>query len=469
MKKLNIKESFKSKKFRYRGYSALLTIIVIGIAISANLIVNKFDLKYDMTQNKLFSLSDQSYKVLRNLKNNVTIIGFYEAGKENESIKEVLNKYKKGSKKVTVEFKDPVKYPEFAKKYSKDGKTLTGGTLVVQSGNKYKTIDSNSLVNINYSANQVESYRVEQSITGAIMYAASDKSPVLYNLSGHDEEALDTSVSSTIESGNYTVSDIDLLTENLDISKSNVLMVINPQRDLSGDELQKISKFFKSGGRGMFVMGLLRNNLPNFNKLFSDYGIGFSKSIIVEGNSKYSLQNPIYLIPQMQSHEILNPLKSSKLPVITPIAFPINQLNKKRQSVKVEPLLSTTSNSWGKKNLDATTAQKESGDTGGPFNVAVAVTDSNTNAKMVIISSGTFIDSNIVSSSKIGNVDFLMNSINWIQDNKENISIRPKSADATYLNMSAFSEVLCSGLVVIVIPLIILVAGIIVWIRRKNL
>lgn len=477
MKKLNIKElfkesfkkSFKSKRFRYGGYSALLTIVVIGIVISANLIVNKLDLKYDMTKDKLFSLSDQSYKILGNLKNNVKIIGFYEAGKENESIKEVLSKYKKASKKVSVEFKDPVMYPEVAKKYSKDGKDLTAGTLVVQSGNKYKTIDPDSLVNINYSTNQVESYAVEQSITGAIMYVTSDKNYSIYNLKGHNEETLSTTISSAIENENYTINDVDLLTQNLDISKSNMVMIINPQRDLSNDEYQKISKFFKSGGRGIFIMGLLRNNLPNFNKLFSDYGLGLEKSIIVEGDSKYSLQNPIYLVPEMQSHEIVDPLISSQLSVITPVAFPIKQLSVKNKSIEIEPLLLTTKNSWGKKNLDATTAQKENGDEGGPFNVAVAVTDSSTNAKLIIVSSGAFVDSSLVSSNRIGNVDFFMNSINWTQGNKENISIRPKSASSTYLNMNGFGQLMCSGLVIIIIPLIILVLGIAVWIRRKNL
>lgn len=97
--KESFKRSFKNKKFKYRGYSALITIIAIGIVITVNLIVNKFDLKYDMTKDKLFSLSDQSYKILGSLKDNVKIIGFYEAGKENESIEEVLSKYKKASKK----------------------------------------------------------------------------------------------------------------------------------------------------------------------------------------------------------------------------------------------------------------------------------------------------------------------------------------------------------------------------------
>ena len=76
----NIKNSFKSNKFKYGGYATLITAIVIAIVIVINLVVDQIDWKADLTQNQMFSLSDQTYKVLDSLKQDINIIGLYETG-----------------------------------------------------------------------------------------------------------------------------------------------------------------------------------------------------------------------------------------------------------------------------------------------------------------------------------------------------------------------------------------------------
>ena len=104
--------SFKNKKFRYGGYATAITAVALAILIIINLLVGKLNLKVDLTKNKLFSLSEQTYNVLDKLNKNVTIYVFDEAGKENETIKEIADKYAARSKKIDVQFKDPIKYPQ---------------------------------------------------------------------------------------------------------------------------------------------------------------------------------------------------------------------------------------------------------------------------------------------------------------------------------------------------------------------
>ena len=86
--------------------------------------------------------------------------------------------------------------------------------------------------------------------------------------------------------------------------------------------------------------------------------------------------------------------------------------------------------------------------------------------KLVVAGDAEFIDSRFAS---IGNADFILNSLNWLQDKQESISIRPKSLLSRYLNINAFQRLLFAGITVILIPLIILGAGLVMWLRRRHL
>lgn len=141
----------------------------------------------------------------------------------------------------------------------------------------------------------------------------------------------------------------------------------------------------------------------------------------------------------------------------------------KKSSTNIEPLLVTSKNSWAKPNLDATTPEKESGDLEGPFNIAVAITDTLDNgneAKIVVVSNSLFVDSQYAMNT--GNVDFIANSFNWLQNREDTVSIVPKEFDNNVLNINAAQQLMISGLVVIVIPLVIVIMGLKVWLRRKH-
>lgn len=477
MKKLNlnISKSFKDKKFKYGGYATLMTIVVIAIVFAINLVATKLDLKADMTKNKLFSLSEQTNKVVDDLKQDVKIYGFYESGKENTMVSTVIDKYSGRSKKITVEYKDPVKYPTVTQQFKQAGTEPKTGSLVVQSGSKFKVIDQYDLAN--YSTDQqgqsnLESFAIEQRITSAIMYVTSEKNPVVYRLQGHEEAAVGTEITKQLGNENYEVKDLNLLAKDANIEDDAILLISSPKKDLSQEEETKIRSFLSKGGKAIVLMQLLQDDLPRFQGILSSYGVGLNKAIIVEGSAQNTAaQNPIYLLPNFASHDIVNALQSKDIPVLIPGAQGIDMLSVKKASTTIEPLLTTSKNSWAKKNLKATTAEKEAGDLTGPFNVAVAITDKigdgTKNAKIVVVGNGNLTDSNVVTASA-GNLDFLMNSFNWVQDKKDAITIRPKSVVSQSIQIDGLQQLIFSGFVVIIIPVIVMIFGIVVWVRRRH-
>ena len=476
MKKLNILGSFKDKKFKYGGYATLMTAVVLAILIVINLVVDQIPWKKDLTQNRLYSISDQTYKVLDGLKQDVKIIGLYQAGKQNPSVDEILKKYTDYSKKLSVEYVDPVKNPAFAKQYDKEGKGLSDGSLIVTSGSKFKVIGPSDLYNYNYNNSyqpQVESFNAEQKLTGAIMYVTSDKLPIVYTLKGHGEIDLPYSIKSQLETENYEIKDLNLTTEESVPADASAIIITSPKRDITQDEDKKIRDYLSNSGHAIFLMDLLKNELPNTEAILKSYGIGLQHSLIVEEDRSHNAGNPVYLIPKMEKHDIMSPLESNDMMVVMPGVQGIETLDMKKRSLEIEPLLTTTDTAYAKVNLDTKTMDKEAGDLNGPFNIGVAVTDKSGDAdvkdtKLVVFGGSAFL-SDQLSQSIPGNGNMLLNSMNWLQDKTESISIRPKRLGYSRLNISGLQSLILSGIVVIVIPVIIFVLGLSVWLRRRHL
>jgi ABC-type uncharacterized transport system involved in gliding motility auxiliary subunit len=373
--KFDMKKMFHDRKFRYGGYSTLITAVVLAILLVVNLVAGKLNVNVDLTKNKLYSLSDQSYKVLEGLKQNVTIYGFYQSGTEDPIVKEILSKYQKGSDKINIVYKDPIKYPQFAAQFDTDGVQVGEGSIVVQSGKKTKVISYTDLMDQSYDQTTGQptssSLLVEQKVTGAIMNVTSENNPVVYVLQGHDEAALAPQVSQKLTDSNYTVKDLNLLNEASKLEDGSTLLVVSPQIDLSKDETATLKDFLAKGGKAVFLMDVTREDLPNFNSLLNSYGMSIKRTVAVEGDSNYYYQQPIYLVPNIESQDITLPLITKKLVVVTPVSQAIDILEAKKASLTVEPLLTTSDNSWGKKNLESAVADKEPGDYPGPLNIAV--------------------------------------------------------------------------------------------------
>lgn len=340
--------------------------------------------------------------------------------------------------------------------------------MIVESENRFKVLSPSDLVSYSQYGS---SLTAEQNITGAIVYVTSDKRMIIYNVQGHNEDEIPYNISNLLENQNYEVKNINLLTDNIE-SDSAILMILNPKVDLTLDEVSKIENFLGKGGHIFISVPIMKNDPKNINKLLSNYGAKLGNALVIEQSTSNRLKNPIYIIPDILNHSIVNPISNAKYPIVLKAAHPILNVDIVRHTVKIDPLLKTSDNSYAKTNLESEVLEKEKNDLTGPFVVACAITDDlgmeDKNPKIVIISSSNFIDESLTANG-LGNSDLFLNSINWLQNNTEYISVSPKDLSSNYLQLNGAKQILFSGLVVIVIPLMILISGITICIRRKNL
>lgn len=481
--KHSILDSLKSRKFRYGGYATLLAVAVIAVAIGVNLVVDQIPAaKLDMTQERLYSLSDQTEKLLDGLAADVTITTLGRPGAEDKLVKEVLDRMAARSRHIKLQTIDPEANPGWAKPYASSGTLRAGSLVVAVSEKKFKIIDSYDLYNYQMDQQtyqqQVTSLAAEQRLVSALQFVTAAKNVTVYVVKGYDAQSLlDYGLSSKVQDQNYEVKDLDLIAAGGVPADADVVLLANPGLDLSTADADHLRAYLAGGGRMLILLDLsqIAERTPQLEELLGNYGLGVQRLLVVEGDTnRYAYNRPFYLLPKYEYHDIVSPLSNADLPLLMPGAMALKVLDLKKRSLTVEALLTTSQNSWGKVNYSsAATAEKERGDVEGPFTLAYAVTDPAPTAggrdtKLVVVSSAQFLDSNLQQVAA-GNADFFLNGLSWLSEKKDDIAVSPKSLMSYPLRISTLWGLILSAVVVFVIPLGVLGAGLGVWLRRRHL
>jgi len=319
---------------------------------------------------------------------------------------------------------------------------------------------------------------IEQKLTPAILYVTSEKTPIIYELKGHGEDTfIGLGISSEVEAANFEIKDLNLLTEKSVPQDASAVVVISPKTDISDIELKKLKDYINGGGRVLFLMDLLKDELKNFNSIFESLGVRLEHGIVMEGDNTKNAGNPVWILPNLESHDITNPIDLNNMYMLLPSAQPIVETKFKKRTITIEKLLTTTSNSWLRKDLNSTSLSKEKGDISGPFTLAVAITDKadSLNAKLrprdtkvVIVGSAIFANSRF-SKNVPGNLNFVVNALNWLQDKKNTLQIQPKDLTTFRLNLSTSQAMIWAAITVVGIPVLILILGLTIWLRRRHL
>lgn len=481
--KHSILDSLKSRKFRYGGYATLLAVAVIAVAIGVNLVVDQIPAaKLDMTQERLYSLSDQTEKLLDGLAADVTITTLGRPGAEDKLVKEVLERMAARSRHIKLQTIDPEANPGWAKPYASSGTLRAGSLVVAVSEKKFKIIDSYDLYNYQMDQQtyqqQVTSLAAEQRLVSALQFVTAAKNVTVYVLKGYDAQSLlDYGLSSKVQDQNYEVKDLDLIAAGGVPADADVVLLANPGLDLSAADADHLRAYLAGGGRMLILLDLsqIAERTPQLEELLGNYGLGVQRLLVVEGDTnRYAYNRPFYLLPKYEYHDIVSPLSNANLPLLVPGAMALKVLDLKKRSLTIEALLATSANSWGKVNYSsAATAEKERGDVEGPFTLAYAVTDpaptaNGRDTKLVVVSSAQFLDSNLQQVAA-GNADFFLNSLSWLSEKKDDISVSAKSLMSYPLRISTLWGLILSAVVIFVIPLGVLGAGLGVWLRRRHL
>ena len=489
MKKINLKEMISSyreqrkrnkKLLKHGTYSMAVTAVVIAIVVVLNLVVQEIPSKYreiDLSSQKLYTIGEQTEKILKNLKKDVTLYYIAQDGTESSDIKNLLEKYEEGSKHITVEQKDPAVSPKFASQYTSDN--ISNNSIIVVCGDKSKVVDYSSMyeTSINYQtySQEVTGFDGEGQLTSAINYVVSDNMPVLYNLEGHDESSMSETMKETIEKANIEIKSLNLLSEEAVPDDAECLFIFAPATDLTKEEADKIISYLENGGKALIVSNYTDEDMPNFESVLENYGVQPVDGIVLEGNTdNYVSQNPYYLLPNIESGEITSELSSQSRYVLVPLAQGIKKADNIRDTLNISSILTTSDSAYSKTNLkDMDTMEKEDGDIDGPFDLAVSITEKvgdDKETQIAYFASASIFNDSINSMVSGTNYELLSASLAWMcsTDDSNQISIPSKSYDTTTLTVPTADINFWSIFVTGVLPVCTRLIGFGIWMKRRK-
>ena len=472
MSKVNLKD----KHLRFGGYGALLTLLMIAITIILNIVVTNLNLKIDVTSEQLYSISDRTKEVVATIDAPINIYVLEETGRETDWIKEVLTNYTKLNEHLNVVYKDPVLYPAFGSSYlektSQNISTISDSTIIIEneSTGKFKIIPPTEFVSNSDSNGTAITF--ENAITNGLGYVMTENDGLIYYTNGHNELSLPTTLTDCFERANLTSKSIDLLTDEMPDPNQSALVIYSPHSDFTEDEVSKVIDFLSAGGKAMIFLDYDTPELTHFNEILNYYSVAHESGVVVETSSSHMAStSPAILLPIEGEHEILDHL-SNKAAIIVPLSSGLQKLSNSRSTVTLTPLLGTSEGSFLKKNVESNTFSKESGDIDGPIVISCTIEEQTANAdtKLFVMANTYFLDSSTINVSATGNSSFINSTLGWLFSLDTSYAIEGKTEDVyTIKALSTTQTLMIELLVMVIIPLIVIITGITVWIKRRHL
>lgn len=469
-----------NKKILKNGsYSMAYTLILIAVVVVINLIVAEIPEKYtqiDVSSQKLYTISDDTLEFLDELDQDVTIYHMVQSGQEDDILQKMLTRYEEASKHIKVEAKDPVLYPNFASQYT--DAQLADNSLIVVNGNKSKVVDYNSLYEVNYDyytgSSSTTGFDGEGQIDSAIAYVTSDDIPVIYTLEGHSEMKVNSDLQNSMEKANYQIESLNLLTVDGVPEDAGCLLIASPQNDLSEDEAKKVISYLENGGKAMIFTDYINLEMPNLKSVLENYGVTYEHGVVLEGDSRhYIMQVPYYLVPTINSTEITSEMVSDNRYVLMPVAQSVKILDEYRDSLTIEPILTTSEKAYIKADVEnMTTFEKEDGDQEGQFHLGVCISEQindETSTQIAYYSSGSLIDSGTDQQVSGGNSELVMATLGWMCENETPvISVAGKNLTMDYLTVPEYDASYWRAITCGVIPVTFLLIGSVIWFKRRK-
>jgi ABC-type uncharacterized transport system involved in gliding motility auxiliary subunit len=481
-----LKKSFKRKSLLYSSNLLLVVVLVLAILAMLNYIFARHHHKFDFTESKIHSLSDQSINVLKNLKKDIIIKCFFREGNYSRANMENLMKiYAYHSKKIKFEFIDPDKNPGLVKRYE----ITQDGTTILESGDK----ESRSTTS------------TEEDITNAVIKITREKKKVIYFLEGHGEESIEESgdkgysqVKDELGKLGYEVKKLTLaLADNF--PKDCALLVIpGPEKDLLPNELDTIKKYLGDGGRVFFMVN--PETAPGLIPYLREYGIKLENDLIVDTVSR--LLGGDYFMPVVSEYESHDITKNFRYATFFPFARSVDVTETKPEGVTTSVLAKTSANSWSERQLDQKQASFDKDkDKQGPIPIAAVVTykpkkeekkenaseektemtkpeeakkeeklelkEPETEGRLAVYGDSDFASNRYYNLS--GNGNLFLNTINWLTEEADLISIQPKTSSPRTIQLTPSQGRMIFFTSLVILPFIVLITGISVWVRRRSL
>jgi ABC-type uncharacterized transport system involved in gliding motility auxiliary subunit len=460
-----VRELLTGRQARYGSNALILSVAFIGILVIVNVLVYQNSKRWDLTEDRQFTLTPETLNTLEALPEKVTARAFFSARVPTDQARNLLDQYAFNSEgKFSFQFIDPERDPLAAQ----SANITRDGTVVLALGDRQQPVTT----------------LTEQELTGALVRLINPEQRSVYFLTGHGEyspeETGDQSYSSVkrvLESKNYVVKTLSLLTSSAIPEDASVIVVAGARKPVSANEVALLNAYLDQGGAVIVMAEPLP--LTDFGdaadplaeSLAQNWGIQFGNDIVVDLSS----QQPF--APYAASygkHAITDRMgrMAAQFPSARSVSAPAAT-----QSISTVQIVLTSQQSWGETDLQGLMQSSQNAsdqvkfdegvDLPGPLALAVVGENFTTQGRVVVFGDADFVvDGNI---GAYGNSDLFVNSVDWAAGQEQLISLTPKTnTQRMMISPQQNSLGFIMYLMIIFIPQIIGLVGFAVWMIRRR-
>lgn len=477
----------------------LIIAILVAAYIALNLGLQQVDLpKIDVTENKIYTLSDASKKAVSGIDQDVLIYAY--GFEEKSSLIDLLKQYHKANEKISYEILTSESNYDLVQEYG-----LQEGyyEVIIKSGDAKKIIDASSeFTTYDYTTYQSVD-TTEQTLTNSILAITEESKPKIYFVDGHGEYKLNSDLgvlAAYLKNEAYETATLNLVSEGEIPDDCDILAIMSPSTDLVESEAQAIKNYINKGGKIYFSTDTVAQSvsLPNFASVLSEYGVSVENGYIVEQGSNGSSKYPYVIMPEMSStNKVTSDLYSDNGKIYMMYASKLNFVSDdelQNLGVTKEILLNSSDNAYFVTDLSSNYTTALSSAQQGKFDISAVLTkkissssettdtensdESNSNSdtlesKLIIVTCGNFItdyksplDDNYPLSYLGNNKDFVINAMSVLGNKGNTLTIRKDMASSTYTPTENQNIIVLS--IVFGVPVLIIIIGVVIWHQRKK-
>jgi ABC-type uncharacterized transport system involved in gliding motility auxiliary subunit len=466
---------FGRRQARYGTLAGLSILVVLGILVAINYIGKQQNKRWDFTAAKQFSLSDQSRNILAKLDAPLQIRVF-QTEQGFQQFQDRLKEYEYASKQVSIEYIDPDKKPTVAQQYQ----VQQYGTIVFGYKGRTERITSST----------------EQDVTNGIIKVITGEQRKVYFTQGHGEKDPTDSgrngyntLADALKRENYTVEKLAVAQQGSVPADAAVVIVAGPKTDFLAPEVDALKKYLGGGGKLFLALDPPEKDettsLANLIALAHDWGVEVGNNVVVDVSGMGQLFGASEAVPIAVNYPAHPITERFTVMTVYPLTRSVTAIAGGVNSHTAQQIVETGPRSWAEANMKDLFASKPvqleeaKGDKPGPVSIAAAVSAPVSQAppeagkpegpkpetRVVVFGDSDFASNSTISLA--GNRDLFMNTVGWLSQQENLISVRAKEAADRRITLTAAQQTNINWIAMLGIPVAIFGMGIYSWYRRR--
>lgn len=463
------KNALSGRTAAYTLNSAVTMILVLGLLGVLNFFASRYPKKFDLTSAQLHTLTDQTRKTVKGLTNEVTVTFYKKPVLEGETEKliDLLRRYEDLNPLFKVELVDPNK--EQAR--TKAAGVTKFNTVVLETEGKIRHLEKFD----------------EEKLTNALIKFSSTGKQLLCAITGHGEKDLDSEEARGLKGLREALSAQTYLTQEINLAEKGkvpeecqAIALFGPDRKISAEEVAIIDRYLSEGGRALISIDIElqgKETIPELIPVLERWYVRPVKALTIDPELQLFGVSPA--APRVSRFSGEHPVsKDMTEGGVFPFSRPLMELSGRPPEIKWNWLARTSNNAWGetdfKKLAQGGQIKFDAGkDTKGPLTLALAIsgrqkaTQPKQETRIVVFGTTLFMNNENI---RFGfNKDFAVNAVSWLFDNEKSISISSRKDAPGKIELSREAGMVIYYTTIFILPILIIVLGIVNWMRRRKL